>query len=274
MDREYHDRDRSLAVSPLAHVIEALGIEMPQKLDTAIETSHVVSDPDEVLAEHYTEIIRTETKHTVESVLRIGRTLAEAKAALGNKRWLDMVETNLAWKRSSAYTLMKIAAHPALSSSNMLDALPGSWGTLELLARLEPEEVESGVARGAIHSGMTRREAREALGCKRNARDRAEQTEQALEAMAAPKAPPPSPASVLRGIAEETGEVFAAIEVLHEHLLKATDVFGEPRKKVKEYGPAEYLDDLLLSVQEARDALGVHYDDLAQLAGLPTREQS
>lgn len=109
--------------------------------------------------EHYAGMIRERTAKSVEAVIEIGRVLAEAKADLGNADWLSMVETDLGWKRSTAYALMKIAANPVLAASDTVGRLPASWGTLELLSKLEPEVIETAIERGEIMPSMTRADA-------------------------------------------------------------------------------------------------------------------
>lgn len=227
----------------------------------------------------YVEIIREHVSRSVESVLYIGQTLIEAKETLGTAAWLAMVETELGWKRSSAYTLIRLARHPVLSASNNIGRLPASWGTLELLARLDPQDVERGIETGTINPGMTRHEAAAAVRAKRVAREQAKRIEDGRRQVAraaepATPEPQPDPAIVLRSIGENVADVVARMEILKASIDNeiTRKTFGTARKN--ELGPAEALAKLSVELHLALCEIGNSYDHLAPMAGLPTREQA
>jgi len=147
------------------------------------------------LRAHYATCIRDEAQRSVESIIRIGELLSEAKGALETDEWLAMVETDIGLRRSAAYSLMKIATTPALRASNTVGQLPASWGTLATIARLDDDEIETAIEAGEITPTTTRAQASALVARSRpeptkpilrRTRDRAahEQIESALDTLA------------------------------------------------------------------------------------------
>ena len=60
---------------------------------------------------------------------------------------------------ATAEQLIAIARHPILANPDHAQNLPPSWTTLYRLSRLSEREVEAGIASGAIHAGMQRKDA-------------------------------------------------------------------------------------------------------------------
>ena len=63
-------------------------------------------------------------RQSVEAVLEAGGLLKEAKDALPHGAFLDMIERDLPFKRSTAFRLMAIAADPRLANSAHVQHLP------------------------------------------------------------------------------------------------------------------------------------------------------
>jgi hypothetical protein len=95
----------------------------------------------------------------VTAIVETGRLLIEAKKHLSRGEWLPMVKKQLPFSAATAEQLIAIAQHPVLSKSEHVQNLPPSWGTLYQLSRLSDREVEAGIASGAIHPGMQRKDA-------------------------------------------------------------------------------------------------------------------
>jgi hypothetical protein len=106
----------------------------------------------------------------VTAIVETGRLLIEAKKNLSRGEWLPMVKKQLPFSAATAEQLKAIAQHPALSKSEHVQNLPPSWGTLYQLSRLSEREVEAGIASGAIHAGMQRKDAMALRGLARATR--------------------------------------------------------------------------------------------------------
>jgi hypothetical protein len=97
-------------------------------------------------------------RKSVEAILEAGRLLIEAKAALPHGSFLYMVDSELPFKRSTAFRLMTIAADPRLTNGAHVQHLPPHWGTLYELTKLTDEQFEARLATGGIHPEMERRD--------------------------------------------------------------------------------------------------------------------
>jgi hypothetical protein len=95
-------------------------------------------------------------RNSVEHILRMGRTLIAARAALVHGQFLEMIRSDLPFTASTAERLMKIASDKNLSNPAHVQLLPASWGTLYELTKLKDAEFEQALSSGAINSRMTR----------------------------------------------------------------------------------------------------------------------
>jgi N6-adenosine-specific RNA methylase IME4 len=116
----------------------------------------VVADVDDVRAAWAARIAGAWRK-SVEAVLEAGRLLTEAKAALPHGAFLGMIESDLPFKRSTAFRLMAIAADPRLANGAHGQHLPQSWRTLYELTKLSDETFDAKLSAGEIHPEMLRR---------------------------------------------------------------------------------------------------------------------
>jgi hypothetical protein len=99
-------------------------------------------------------------KQSIESILEMGRTLIAARNALDHGEFLKMIEGDLPFDASTAQRLMKIARDKRLQNAARVQFLPMAWGTLYELTKANDEEFEQATSSGAIHSKMTRDEAK------------------------------------------------------------------------------------------------------------------
>lgn len=102
--------------------------------------------------------------NSVEAIIEVGRKLQQAKAECSHGEWGELTgETNrkplLPFSHQTARRLKAIANNTALSNRAHVRDLPASWGTLALLAQLDPEDIEAAIADGTIHPEMERKDA-------------------------------------------------------------------------------------------------------------------
>jgi N6-adenosine-specific RNA methylase IME4 len=102
--------------------------------------------------------IESAWRGAVDGVLATGRLLAEAKAALAHGAFAAMIESDLPFKRSTAFRLMAIAADERLANGAHVQHLPPHWGTLYELTNLSDEQFADKLKSGEIHPDMRRRD--------------------------------------------------------------------------------------------------------------------
>jgi hypothetical protein len=103
---------------------------------------------------------------SVTAVVKVGRVLEAAKAALGpvtfrSTIWYDAV--GFKWGKRTADRYIAISRDPVLSDARHSVSLPSSWGTLYVLTRLPREAKEAAIRDRRIFPDMTRREAKALL---------------------------------------------------------------------------------------------------------------
>ena len=74
-------------------------------------------------------------------IIRIGRLLTDAKAALPHGEFGAMVKEDLPFQPTTAKYLRQIAGNTVLSNGHYSDHLPADWYTLSLLAPVDPERL-------------------------------------------------------------------------------------------------------------------------------------
>lgn len=100
--------------------------------------------------------IRGAWRDSVQGIVKCGRLLVEAKAALDHGEFLKMVEYDLPFGERTAQMLMAIAQHKHLSNPYRGSFLPASWRTLYELSRLSEDEFEAQLQAGIINAEMQR----------------------------------------------------------------------------------------------------------------------
>lgn len=156
------------------------------------------------------------TRHyinTVKSIVKMGQLLIAAKAQLPHGEFVEMISTELPFKDRKAQTLMCIARHPVLANPQHVAALPASWGTLAVLERIPPQQLEPMIENGRVNAGTTRSDANRVL------RERRRTVE--AEAAAAGR-PAPSRGAGKRSVVDQVRaavtRLFKQIEELDESL--------------------------------------------------------
>jgi hypothetical protein len=101
-------------------------------------------------------------QNPVQSIMKVGRLLIQAKEELRHGEWTTMVEEKLPFSIRTAQKLMKIAQHPVLSKATHESCLPPSWSTIyaliDLLPDLPDETFEVLIADGTINPNLERKD--------------------------------------------------------------------------------------------------------------------
>ena len=100
---------------------------------------------------------------SVESIIRVGSTLNDAKKALPHGAFGAMIQSALPFSASTAQRLMAIAGDARLSNPAHVQLLPPSWGTLYELTKLSDDEFDSLLKKRIIRPDMERREIAERI---------------------------------------------------------------------------------------------------------------
>lgn len=95
----------------------------------------------------------------VESILKVGRLLIEAKDELEHGEWGQMFDKGgLPFVQRTAQKLMAIAEHPILSNPTHASHLPPHFETLYEMRKLPDQELEQMLAEGTIDCETERKE--------------------------------------------------------------------------------------------------------------------
>lgn len=106
----------------------------------------------------YVERIQAEWRKSLEGILEAGRILIEAENKLGKTRYLNMVQFELPFTRTTASRLRIIAGDKRITDCAYTHRLPPSWFTLYELTHLKDDAFYQAVEKGLIHPGMTQKE--------------------------------------------------------------------------------------------------------------------
>jgi hypothetical protein len=105
------------------------------------------------------------TSKAVESIIKTGQMLIDAKNELDYGDWGRMFDENnekkLPFTQRTAQRLMAIAKHPVLSNPTHVSHLPPCWGTLSALTRFDNAALERLIEEGTINPEMEREEVKE-----------------------------------------------------------------------------------------------------------------
>lgn len=82
---------------------------------------------------------------SIESLLKAGRALLEAKAALPHGEWQDFVENYTRFSHDAAMRLMRVAGHALISKPENFQVLPTAIGTLDSLTRLDDQTFQRAI---------------------------------------------------------------------------------------------------------------------------------
>jgi hypothetical protein len=106
----------------------------------------------------WVEKIKPHLERSVEHIVAAGRELIEAKAALEHGRFGPLLH-ELGLSAEMARRFMRVAQHPALANRSRVTGLPSAIGTLDVLVRLDPDELDEAIESGDVTPTTTRAEA-------------------------------------------------------------------------------------------------------------------
>ena len=142
-------------------------------------------------ASYAAEIVRA-WQHSVDSIITVGRLIAEAKAELRHGEFSAMIRADLPFGPRTARPLMAVAQHPVIAKGTHASVLPPSWTTLYELTRLPEKTLEAKIAEGVIHAGIERKDVA-ALRCSSTRRRRARGSIRRILSIIARPLPQPRP---------------------------------------------------------------------------------
>lgn len=106
--------------------------------------------------QQWAEIINSDWRKSIESIIQTGRDLEAAKAELPHGEFAVMVKDDLDFSPRMAQNLMQISAHPRIGKANRGSHLPTSWTILRTLSRLSPEDFDWAEDHGLLDKEMSR----------------------------------------------------------------------------------------------------------------------
>lgn len=150
------------------------------------------------------------------NIIETGKLLHELKGAAGHGNWLDKIDNDLPFDRSTAVKLMQIASHPVLSNAALAQHLPPKWSVLAEMISIPTDRLEMAIRQGVI-TPKTKREELRSLRWEQRDKGQAEKVEEALE-------PPPPPAA--EDVAHARGVICVMAGICR---VDASDIQAETR---------------------------------------------
>jgi hypothetical protein len=94
----------------------------------------------------------------IEAIVETGLRIIDARDALERGEYIAMIESDLHFKRSTAFQFVAIASNKTLSNVQRVEHLPTAVGTLYDLTVVANKgyDLEAGIASGAVHPKMER----------------------------------------------------------------------------------------------------------------------
>jgi hypothetical protein len=110
----------------------------------------------------------------VDTVIETGLRIIDARDGLGHGEYIAMIENDLHFKRSTAFQFVAIASNKTLSNVQRIEHLPAAAGTLYDLTVIANRgyDLEVGIASGAIHPKMERKDVKALLPSSRQKKKR------------------------------------------------------------------------------------------------------
>jgi hypothetical protein len=102
--------------------------------------------------------IRPHLNNAVDSLLSAGQQLLEAKAALPHGAFGPLLE-ELGLSRQMANRFMRVAANPVFANCSQVGALPPAVSVLDVLTRLDDDELQAAIETGQVSASTTRADA-------------------------------------------------------------------------------------------------------------------
>jgi hypothetical protein len=113
-------------------------------------------------AEYWIQRINSPLERTVEAIIATGSALLEAKQALKRGEWLKLFDPGkLRIGKRSAQVFMAIAGNQALANTQNHAYLPATINSLNMLAKIEPDKLQSAIKKGQLKPAMSFQEVKE-----------------------------------------------------------------------------------------------------------------
>jgi hypothetical protein len=148
---------------------------MDRALITIDNTTPTVTDTPTVSADSvilfHAAVIKTAWNKQVIGIIETGQLLLKAKKEMsGTRKWLQLFDPNvgnLPFCEDTAQLLMKIARHSVLSNAEHVRYLPPHWGTLAVLSKATPKQLEKWIADGTVNINTERKQAQSLVSPKK-----------------------------------------------------------------------------------------------------------
>lgn len=108
----------------------------------------------------WAEIISTDWRRSIDSIIQTGRDLLEAKAELSRDEFSQMINEDLYFSPDTAQSLMRIVRHPMVAKAASSRLLPPSWTVLKELTKLSAKDFDDAQTRGLVGPDTNVRAAR------------------------------------------------------------------------------------------------------------------
>lgn len=112
----------------------------------------------------WAEIIGSDWRHSIESIIQTGHDLIAAKAELPHGEFTAMVESDLPFDASTGRRLRALAEHPMITNCANTHDLPARISVLFELSSLDQDHFEDAQKRGLITPGLKVKAARAIVG--------------------------------------------------------------------------------------------------------------
>lgn len=110
--------------------------------------------------EQWASVIRADLGQAVVGFIAAGQHLRDAKAQRAHGGWEEWVRHEVGISPATAWKLMEISKHPAISNLSHATDLPASWYTLYELSQLDAPLLEAAISAGRVTPELERKEAK------------------------------------------------------------------------------------------------------------------
>lgn len=229
--------------------------------------------------QQWAEIICSDWRKSIDSIIQTGRDLADAKEELPHGQFGLMVENDLPFGDRTARQLMTVATHPAIANRTTTSDLPPSWTVLSELSKLSEADFLDAESRGLIGPDTNVRTARAVATAYTNEGDAPVGSTMKRDMLPAPKEArkiaretgrfvAASDGNIYSGATEEEGRSYASRRDQAFTILRAINALGDTREDAAEwFAKAERhwfhdfrysaIDDALKFLTALKEAMGV-----------------
>ncbi len=107
--------------------------------------------------ESYKVKIVTNWNKSKESIIEVGRLLADAKQKLSKDEWTEL-EDNLPFCKRTANRLISVGSDKRITSGTHTSQLPNSWATLYEISTMKDDEFDDAITTGVLNTKVQRKE--------------------------------------------------------------------------------------------------------------------